>query len=628
MSNMVSIQFLRLNQKEQHNILNNLSRDFRRRELFSHFLGLYNLKKRAITNQLKTQQQQQSQQQQPQQQQQQPQQQQPQKHPYQKPQQQPQQQQPQQHPYQKPQQQPQQQQQQQHPYQKPHQQPLQQRQQSPPQQKPYINSKNTQNNIDSYNQQQERAKTDQYKHSVSHIKTAPVKSEITIDIFGNNQNIANKIDEVRENLKKIKKNTELVEKIDYSTFIDKFMVQNKLKSLIENKKVALIGPANYLININQGDYINNQEIVIRFNSGILQNNEYITNVGNRTDIWIYNFKNLSILDKLTSFPKLIFCPYPKSMIDRFNINNRLPNCNIEFIEPEFYDQLKLVMKFEPNSALLTILILLRQNIKSLYISGISFLYDGYYDTKNNSSHSSNSNSLITNVQNRSDCISILKKIYNANERVTLDNTMLNIIFPNFITVLNKLFSIENHNKLFSTLDYRLFVPSFQSKHNNSKNDSKIYVHFGKKEIMKMNENMDLIVHMIRPNLYNNEVYIQNEQCNYDDLETLLGIKNKGIVYFSNNQWIAIDNMMPKKNREYILSHHCYVNGNIYGSFIKYIVIDFDINENNENLNMLYLLFSLIYYGQKMVYLQKENVKENGLIEICSVMNKLNLIKYI
>jgi hypothetical protein len=206
--------------------------------------------------------------------------------------------------------------------------------------------------------------------------------------------------------------------------------------------------------------------------------------------------------------------------------------------------------------------------------------------------------------------------------------MLNIIFPNFITVLNKLFSIENHNKLFSTLDYRLFVPSFQSKHNNSKNDSKIYVHFGKKEIMKMNENMDLIVHMIRPNLYNNEVYIQNEQCNYDDLETLLGIKNKGIVYFSNNQWIAIDNMMPKKNREYILSHHCYVNGNIYGSFIKYIVIDFDINENNENLNMLYLLFSLIYYGQKMVYLQKENVKENGLIEICSVMKKLNLIKYI
>ena len=134
--------------------------------------------------------------------------------------------------------------------------------------------------------------------------------------------------------------------------------------------------------------------------------------------------------------------------------------------------------------------------------------------------------------------------------------------------------------------------------------------------------------MIRPKLFANEVFIQNETCNYDDLEVLLGTKNKGVVYFSNNQWIAIDNMIPKKNRDYVLSHHCYVNGNIYGSFIKNIVVDFDINENNANLNMLYLLFSLVYYGQKIVYVHKENVKKNGLYEICAVMKKLNLIKYI
>ena len=106
------------------------------------------------------------------------------------------------------------------------------------------------------------------------------------------------------------------------------------------------------------------------------------------------------------------------------------------------------------------------------------------------------------------------------------------------------------------------------------------------------------------------------------------MKNKGVVYFSNNQWVAIDNMIPKKNRDYIMSHHCYVNGNIYGSFIKNIVVDFDIDENNQNLNMLYMLFSLVYYGQKMIYVHRENVKTNGVYEICSVMKKLNLIKYI
>ena len=433
------------------------------------------------------------------------------------------------------------------------------------------------------------------------------------------------MNEIRENLKKVKR-TELVPHIDYKSYIQKFMVQDKLKSLVENKKVALIGPASYLININQGEHIDKHDVVIRFNSGIIQNQKYTGNVGTRTDIWIYNFKNLEILDKITEFPKFIFCPYPKMMIDSYDIDKKIPcDCNIEFIEPHFYEQLKQVMKFEPNTALLTILILLRQGIQSLYLSGISFLYDGYYDKENNVSESK---ALVLNQQNRTDCIQILKKVYNANERLLLDNAMLNIIYPSFVNVLNRLFSRENQAKLFSTLDYRLFIPSFQSKYNNPKADAIIYLHFGKTEILQIDDKIDLVVHMIRPKLFENEVFIQNDSCDYDDLEVLLGMKNKGVVYFSNNQWVAIDNMIPKKNRDYILSHHCYVNGNIYGSFIKNIVVDFDIDENNQNLNMLYLLFSLVYYGQKMIYVHKENVKTNGVYEICSVMKKLNLIKYI
>jgi hypothetical protein len=508
--------------------------------------------------------------------------------------------------------------------------------------------------ISNYNQYQENARTEQMRHNLSHVKTnlnggqsselkktvlvnanvlAPASAQIkaapiivqTIDIISGSK-VVDKINEVRENLKKVKR-AELVPYIDYKSYIQKFMVQDKLKTFVENKRVALIGPASYLININQGDYIDKQDVVIRFNSGILHNEKYSGYIGTRTDIWIYNFKNLEILDKITSFPKFIFCPYPKTMIDSYAIDKKIPgDCNIEFIEPHFYEQLKQVMKFEPNTALLTILILLRQGIQSLYLSGISFLYDGYYDKDNN--NVSDSKALVVNKQTKTDCIQILKKIYNANERLLLDNTMLNIIYPSFINILNHLFIKENHGKLFSTLDYRLFIPSFQSKYNNPKADAIIYVHFGKTEILQIDEKIDLVVHMIRPKLFANEVFIQNETCNYDDLEVLLGTKNKGVVYFSNNQWIAIDNMIPKKNRDYVLSHHCYVNGNIYGSFIKNIVVDFDINENNANLNMLYLLFSLVYYGQKIVYVHKENVKTNGLYEICSVMKKLNLIKYI
>lgn len=592
MSNRSSIQFLQLNQREQHLVLNNLSRDFRRRELFNHYLTLYNIKKKALKQQTQPQPQPQMMRPQTQQQQQ----------------------------TMRPQTRPQ-----------------------PQQQLPSRNDRN-QSYISNYNQYQENARMEQSRHNFSHVKTsindgrektlaptpalapAPVRSPSvpTIDILSGNSGVA-KMNEIRENLKKVKR-MDLVPHIDYKSYIQKFMVQDKLKSFVENKRVALVGPASYLININQGDHIDKHDVVIRFNSGIIQNQKYAENVGVRTDIWIYNFKNLEILDKITEFPKFIFCPYPKMMIDSYDIDKKIPcDCNIEFIEPHFYEQLKQVMKFEPNTALLTILILLRQGIQSLYLSGISFLYDGYYDKENNVSESK---ALVLNQQNRTDCIQILKKVYNANERLLLDNAMLNIIYPSFVNVLNRLFSKENQAKLFSTLDYRLFIPSFQSKYNNPKVEAIIYLHFGKTEILQIDEKIDLVVHMIRPKLFEKEVFVQNETCNYDDLEVLLGTKNKGVVYFSNNQWIAIDNMIPKKNRDYILSHHCYVNGNIYGSFIKNIVVDFDIQANNENLNMLYLLFSLVYYGQKIIYVHKENVKTNGLYEICSVMKKLNLIKYI
>ena len=599
MSNRSSIHFLQLNQREQHLVLNNLSRDFRRRELFNHYLTLYNIKKKALKQQTQPQQQPQPQQQ-------------TQMRPQTRPQ-------PQTQPQPQPKPQPQ------------------MRPQTRPQPIPNRNDRN-QSYISNYNQYQENARMEQVRHNSSHVKTSisdghektiapiPVKAHTvqTIDILSGNHGIDN-MNVIRENLKKVKR-TEIVPHVDYKSYIQKFMVQDKLKSFIENKNIALIGPASYLININQGDYIDKQDVVIRFNSGIIQNQKYAGNVGTRTDIWIYNFKNLEILDKITEFPKFIFCPYPKMMIDSYAIDKKIPcDCNIEFIEPHFYDQLKKVMKFEPNTALLTILILLRQGIQSLYLSGISFLYDGYYDKENNVSESK---ALVLNQQNRTDCIQILKKVYNANERILLDNAMLNIIYPSFVNVLNRLFLKENHGKLFSTLDYRLFIPSFQSKYNNPKADAIIYLHFGKTEILKIDEKIDLVVHMIRPKLFENEVFVQNDTCNYDDLEVLLGTKNKGVVYFSNNQWVAIDNMIPKKNRDYILSHHCYVNGNIYGSFIKNIVVDFDIDENNQNLNMLYMLFSLVYYGQKMIYVHRENVKTNGLYEICSVMKKLNLIKYI
>ena len=417
--------------------------------------------------------------------------------------------------------------------------------------------------------------------------------------------------------------------LDFSKYINKFLVTEKLISIVANKTIAMIGPAEYLQNIDQGAKIDACDIIIRFNGSISIPAEMTGKIGSRTDVWIYNFKNTEILANLPDkLPQLIFCPYPKESITNYDNIKNLPEVPLECIENDFYQQLLMALQFEPNSFLLVLLILLRQNIKSIYVSGFSFMYDGYYDgTK--PLESSASNALITNKENRTGAMSVVKKIYNANDRLFLDNTMINLIYPNFISVLNKLFHPDNHKKLFSTMDYVLFVPSFQKKYNAPNTNQKIYLHFGENLVPQdLSDKMHIVVHSVVPKLFANEIYIKHTQCDYDDLEILLKTKNKGIIYFSNNQWNAIKNMISDKNRDYIMSHHCYVNGNIYGSFLKYITNDFDIDEDNKNLNMLYVLFCFIYYGQKRIYVSYANMDSCGLKEIGNVMKKLNLIQYI
>jgi hypothetical protein len=417
--------------------------------------------------------------------------------------------------------------------------------------------------------------------------------------------------------------------LDFSKYMTKFLVTEKLISIVANKTIAMIGPAQYLENIEQGAKIDACDIIIRFNASISIPSEMTNKIGSRTDIWIYNFKNSEILSSLPDkLPQLIFCPYPKDSISNMDNLKNLPEIPLECIENDFYQQLMMALQFEPNSFLLVLLILLRQNIKSIYVSGFSFMYDGYYDGKL-PSETSSSNALITNKENRTGAMSVVKKIYNANDRLFLDNTMINLIYPNFISVLNKLFHPDNHKKLFSTLDYVLFVPSFQKKYNAPNTNQKIYLHFGENLVpQELSDKMHIIIHSVVPKMFANEIYIKHTQCDYDDLEILLKTKNKGIIYFSNNQWNAIKNMISDKNRDYIMSHHCYVNGNIYGSFLKYISNDFDIDEDNKNLNMLYVLFCFIYYGQKRIYVSYANMDSCGLKEIGNVMKKLNLIQYI
>ena len=157
--------------------------------------------------------------------------------------------------------------------------------------------------------------------------------------------------------------------------------------------------------------------------------------------------------------------------------------------------------------------------------------------------------------------------------------------------------------------------------------TKLLVLFGKKEIKKeLNDKFHLIFHSIKIGYYSNEVYLSGNRVQKEELEKYLKVKNKGVLYFTNYDWEMVKNRIPSKNWNYIVNHHFYVNGSLYGEFIK--LITKDIKVEGDNLNMVYVLFGLLTYGKKLIYVNKENMIENGLVELYNVLHKINLIKNI
>ena len=59
---------------------------------------------------------------------------------------------------------------------------------------------------------------------------------------------------------------------------------NDFKKLLQNKSVALVGPADYLLNSNFGKEIDSYDLVVRINRGIELIDQYHKDIGKRTDI--------------------------------------------------------------------------------------------------------------------------------------------------------------------------------------------------------------------------------------------------------------------------------------------------------------------------------------------------------
>lgn len=198
----------------------------------------------------------------------------------------------------------------------------------------------------------------------------------------------------------------------FNQFITPF--NKDLSKLIYQKNVVIVGPSNYLTNMDLGGLIDNYQVVIRIKKGSPIPNILHNDYGKRTDILYTNLRidnntNSLDLEDLLLMKKegiqYICYPYPTekhNLIDyRFRKNWKFTSKKINKVIPiintiNLHDFLLIqnYINTRPTTGLLAIMDILKYNPKELFVIGFTFrtewlnktnsipnIYNNYY--KNN-----------------------------------------------------------------------------------------------------------------------------------------------------------------------------------------------------------------------------------------------------
>ena len=159
----------------------------------------------------------------------------------------------------------------------------------------------------------------------------------------------------------------------------------KVASLLEGKRVALIGPSPHLLGCGLGPEIDKYDLVCRIND--IVDKKYAVDYGTKNNVvfhacptlWISNFA--SKLEKNAEVAKsieMVICPKIKAIHDNSGsvVENfeKINKYNIPFwwIGPHNFYHLQSLIGVEPNSGIMAIQILLGYKVQELLIAGFSF----------------------------------------------------------------------------------------------------------------------------------------------------------------------------------------------------------------------------------------------------------------
>lgn len=174
------------------------------------------------------------------------------------------------------------------------------------------------------------------------------------------------------------------------------MINKNFLEYVKNKKVVIVGPANYILNFNNGDYIDSYDIVVRINRGVELTNIYPNSLGTKTNI-LYNCMvespdnggiiNINFLKK----HRLDWiCTLPRCNYQGLSKSNRLPkeasvityiklklNFNFHMMSHLLLTNLNKKINSRSNTGFASIFDILLHDPKEIFITGFSFYLDSF-----------------------------------------------------------------------------------------------------------------------------------------------------------------------------------------------------------------------------------------------------------
>ena len=221
-------------------------------------------------------------------------------------------------------------------------------------------------------------------------------------------------------------------------------------SFLENKTVALVGPASYLTKLEIGDLINSYDIVVRVNRGLELIKDYEKNLGSRTDI-LYNCgikspDNGGSLDcefyKQKGVKWISTIPHSdyngkctannlNPMVDEKFIKQSRKDFSFHLMDWHLYSDLNKKVKCRSNTGFAAIFDLLNHNPKSLLICGYSFYLDsfakGYKKGCKWSEEKFSKECFVSKRHIQPNQWKVLKDFYEEDERIHTDSVLEKIL---------------------------------------------------------------------------------------------------------------------------------------------------------------------------------------------------------